>query len=49
MPIEIINQILSFSSIKCKTCIKKISLNDLSNLIYFHKYYYCCKKCFNHI
>ena len=46
MPFELIDYILRISNIKCKTCYKQILNNDVKNLIFKNKKYYCSKQCY---
>lgn len=53
-PMEIINLILDFSGIRCKTCLKKISIINSSDFFSMpvnnkNSKPYCSILCYNHI
>ena len=53
-PMEIMNLILDFSDIKCKTCFKKMTTNNSKDFFCMpannkHSQPYCSMICYNHI
>lgn len=49
LPVELQNEILKFTNIKCHGCLKCITLKHLSDWSKQNKFYYCSKVCYEFI